>query len=362
MTRSWIHLTRGRFVRQARVGLGELREEHLSRHGFAGPVAMLYRTTGPNEIVRIEGEYRPRHIDSTDVAAPDGTDARGGPQVLLSNEDVSVAISRRRQAMPYCYRDMDGDLLYFVHRGSGVFATEFGPIAYGPGDYVLLPKGTTFELRPENADSLMLVVESPSPIGICEHEQVGRHMPVDPTILQVPDIVPYDRPARDEWELRLKHGGAHSSIFYKNDPLDVVGWKGDLFPYKLNVRDIIPIMCDRIHLAPSSWVTFEGAGFAVLSFLPQVAVANIEAEELPSYHRNIDMDEVMLTHADDDPQGRRPGGFSFTPQGILHGADEAYRARFQASRRPGMRRTRTSIGVDTYRPLRVSPEFARMTG
>jgi len=54
MMRSWIHFTRGRFVRQARVGLGELREEHLSRHGFAGPVAMLYRTDGPNEVVRIE--------------------------------------------------------------------------------------------------------------------------------------------------------------------------------------------------------------------------------------------------------------------------------------------------------------------
>jgi hypothetical protein len=32
--RSWIHFTRGRFVRQARVGLGDLREEYLSRHGF----------------------------------------------------------------------------------------------------------------------------------------------------------------------------------------------------------------------------------------------------------------------------------------------------------------------------------------
>jgi homogentisate 1,2-dioxygenase len=40
MMGSWIHFTRGRFVRQARVGLADLREEHLSRHGFAGPVAM----------------------------------------------------------------------------------------------------------------------------------------------------------------------------------------------------------------------------------------------------------------------------------------------------------------------------------
>ena len=68
MMRSWIHFTRGRFVRQARVGLGDLREEHLSRHGFAGPVAMLYRTDGPNEVVRIEGDYRPRQIDSAAMA------------------------------------------------------------------------------------------------------------------------------------------------------------------------------------------------------------------------------------------------------------------------------------------------------
>src|SRR5271169_6341974 len=76
MTRSWIHFTRGRFVRQARVGLGDLREEHLSRQGFAGPVAMLYRTDGPNEVVRFEGDYRPRQIDSADVVAPDASDPR----------------------------------------------------------------------------------------------------------------------------------------------------------------------------------------------------------------------------------------------------------------------------------------------
>ena len=147
-----------------------------------------------------------------------------------------------------------------------------------------------------------------------------------------------------------------------NDPLKAVGWKGDLFPYKFNVRDILPIMSDRIHLAPSSWATFEAAGVVVVSFVPQIAVADLDAEELPSYHRNIDMDEVMLSHADDDPGGRRPGGFGHTPQGILHGANEEFRAQFQRKRKPGDRRTRTMIGVDTYRPLVVSPEFRRLAG
>jgi homogentisate 1,2-dioxygenase len=366
MMRSWIHFTRGRFVRQARVGLGDLREEHLSRKGFLGPVAMLYRTDGPNEVVRVEGEYRSRQADSADVVAPDRDDPRGGWLTLLANDECAVAVSRRTQAMPFCYRDMVGDLLYFVHRGRGVFATEFGPIPYEPGDYVLLPKATTFRLMPEPGDSLFLVVESPEPIRPSEHENVGRHTPFDPTTLTVPDVVDYGFPAQSEYEVRIRHGrlqgGGHSAVFYKNDPLKVVGWKGDLFPFKLNVRDIRPIMSDRIHLAPSSWATFETPGFAILSFVPQIAVSDLEAEELPSYHRNIDMDEFMLVHADEDQDGRRPGQLMHTPQGILHGANEAFRAEFQKRRQPGQRRGRTMIGVDTYRPLTPTAEFVRLAG
>src|SRR5215467_1145605 len=98
MTRSWVHFTRGRFVRQARVGLGDLREEHLSRQGFPGPVAMLYRTDGPNEVVRIEGDYRPRQIDSADVVAPDGDDPRGGcrPCCRMTMSRLRSAAGARR--------------------------------------------------------------------------------------------------------------------------------------------------------------------------------------------------------------------------------------------------------------------------
>jgi len=47
---------------------------------------------------------------------------------------------------------------------------------------------------------------------------------------------------------------------------------------------------------------------------------------------------------------------------ILHGATEAYRAEFQANRKSGTRRTGTSVGVDTYRPLTPTAEFVRMAG
>jgi homogentisate 1,2-dioxygenase len=362
MTRSWIHHARGRFVRQARVGLGDLREEHISRQGFFGPVAMIYRTHGPNEVVRVEGTLVPRRVADTTRAEPtDQFDPRGMPEVMLSNADVSVAVSRRTAAMPYAYRDLDGDLLYFVHKGSGMFATEFGRLDYEPGDYVLIPKGVTFAVMPDKGDSHMLVVESPAPLGLTEHRQTGRHMPVDSTVLGVPEPCDFGFAQAAEHELRVKHGGAHSSIFYRNNPLVSVGWKGDLFPFRLNIRDIIPISSDRIHVAPSAWCTFDGAGFVVITFVPQIAVADLNAEELPSYHRNVDNDESVFVHHDANGS-RPPGTLSHVPQGILHGANEAARAAFQKTRVPGMRRTLCGVSVDTDRPLMASDAFARLSG
>ena len=165
---------------------------------------------------------------------------------------------------------MVGDLLYFVHRGSGAFATEFGPIVRARR-YILLPKATKFRQIPDDRDHILMVVESPGPITMAEHENVGRHTPVDPTMLEVPDVVDYSGgdygwPGEKEYEVRLRHKGSYSSIFYKNDPLKVVGWKGDLFPFKFNVRSHL---ADHVESASSSgavsWATFEAPGAAVVS-------------------------------------------------------------------------------------------------
>jgi homogentisate 1,2-dioxygenase len=45
--------------------------------------------------------------------------------------------------MPYAYCNLDGDLLCFVHQGTGTFAIEFGRLPYEPGDYVMIRKAIT---------------------------------------------------------------------------------------------------------------------------------------------------------------------------------------------------------------------------
>ena len=91
-----------------------------------------------------------------------------------------------------------------------------------------------------------------------------------------------------EWEVRIKCGNEFSKVFYPFNPLDVVGWKGDLTVWKINVRDIRPVMSHRAHLPPSAHTTFVTKGAVVCSFLAQAARRRcgcVARALLPSQHR-----------------------------------------------------------------------------
>ena len=69
--------------------------------------------------------------------------------LLFSNADCQVLLSRRTEPMPFFVRYVDGDLLSFVHKGSGLLETEFGPLRYREGDWVYIPKACTFRQVPD---------------------------------------------------------------------------------------------------------------------------------------------------------------------------------------------------------------------
>ncbi len=60
------------------------------------------------------------------------------------------------------YRNSEGDEMLFVHEGAGIFESNFGPMRYGPGDYIVIPIGTTWRLNQDaGSDHRILYVESP---------------------------------------------------------------------------------------------------------------------------------------------------------------------------------------------------------
>lgn len=344
---------RGRVAAQAHVGLPEgTVEEEYARDGFFGRYAHLYREHAPVAWTRIEGPLRPRLYDL--ASAPTG-DYLASRAPLLANGDCRIAFAALREPMPYFYRNADGDELLFVHAGAGRIETDFGPLPYESGDYLVIPRGTLYRLAP-TSETRLLVVETTAELRLPDRGMLGQHALFDPAVLEVP--TPGERSSlaaeKGEWRVVIKRQGALTSVFYPHCPLDAIGWKGTLAVWRLNVRDIRPVSSDRYHLPPSAHTTFVASGVAICTFAPRpLENGDPRALKVPFYHSNIDFDEVLFYQAGEffSRDGIRPGMLTFHPQGIHHGPQAR-----AAQRTPAAQRTEeVAVMIDTRRPLDICP-------
>ncbi|MBS1964090.1 MAG: homogentisate 1,2-dioxygenase [Bdellovibrionales bacterium] len=342
-----IPYVKGRVAVQAHVGVPEgTFEEEYAREGFFGRYAHLYRRHAPVGWTAIQGDLRPRAFDANPLFAS----GEGGPrrEIILENGDVEIAFVVMDRPAPYYYRNADGDELYFVHKGDGCLETDFGPLQYAPGDYLVVPRGTAHRFVPERA-TVLLETLAFSEYRLPEKGMLGQHALFDPAVIRVPE--PAAPSADAPRELRIRRAGELTRVTYPYCPLDVVGWKGTLTVWQLNVRDIRPVLSDQYHLPPSAHTTFVANGFVVCTFLPRpLENGDPRAMRVPFYHSNIDYDEVLFYHAGDffSRTGIRPGMLTFHPQGIHHGPQPGAIARTE-----GVSRTNEiAVMIDTRRPLR----------
>ena len=143
-------LKRGKTTSQAHVGLpeGTYEEEH-GRKGFYGKSAHLYHAHPPTGWIRFEGKLRPHCFDCNKLQPTDQHDPKGAAVAFLGNQDIRLYVSRRSEPMPFYYRNADGDELIFVHRGQGTIETDFGPLQFEKGDYLVVPRAVTYRILPE---------------------------------------------------------------------------------------------------------------------------------------------------------------------------------------------------------------------
>src|SRR5262249_36403495 len=92
-------------------------------------------------------------------------DEIGGRRLLMWNDDVEISLCRPNEPMEGFYRNGEGDEVIFVHEGSGTVETIFGDVPYKPGDYIVIPRGTTYRFVSEGPQR-RLVFESPGLIEI----------------------------------------------------------------------------------------------------------------------------------------------------------------------------------------------------
>lgn len=314
---------RGKVPNQAHVRIPEgLYEEEHGRNGFVGPASHLYRTHPPTSWINIEGKLKPRAFACTQISETVLSITTQSVRMLQS-QDASVYISWQRETMPHFVRNADGEEVHFVHQGRGRFETDYGVLPYEPGDYVVIPKGTTYRTHVDSGPSFFLVVETPVAMVVPERGALGQHALFDKGVLLAPELKPVEPvgTAGRTWEVHVKHEGGWTKVIYPFYPMDVVGWKGDLWVAKLNVRDIRPVVSPRYHLPPSVHQTFQAGGCLISTFVPRPLESDPEALHIPFYHRNTDYDEVLFYHDGEffSRSGIRPGMLTLHPQGIHHG-------------------------------------------
>lgn len=350
---------RGIVTEQAHVAVPDgLIEEEYARNGFFGRYAHLYRSEAPVGWTDIKGNLRPQIFDLNKIKAQAAGDLIAARRSYLENDDCKIQFATLEKEMPYFFRNADADEVYFVHKGEGKLETDFGPLYYVEGDYLVIPRGTVYRFSP-NKTTQFLTVESYSEIGLPDKGMLGQHALFDPATIKVPTPDASFKAPKGQYELRIQRCGEITSVTYPFYPINTVGWKGTLTVWQLNIKDIRPVLSDRYHLPPSAHTTFVAHNFVICTFLPRpLENGDPKAMKVPYYHSNIDFDEVLFYHQGEffSRTGVAPGMMTFHPQGIHHGPQEGAVQRTQNAQRTN----EVAIMIDTKRPLKVTAEAEKI--
>jgi homogentisate 1,2-dioxygenase len=323
--RNWIPVrgAQGRHSRQAHADLpGETYEREVSKEGFFGPAAFLYHRRPPTGWTSFEGPLRPRAFDLNRLneAAPSPWAA----PVVLHNAACEMRFWKLAGPMPALARNADGDQLLFVHAGRGDLHCDYGHIAYEAGDYIYLPRGTMWRLIPAEPTAVLTIQATNSHFTLPDKGLLGGHALFDPAMLDTPvmdEAFAAHQAQEGEFPVEIKKRGQVSVATYPYNPLDAVGWHGELAPVRLNVRHIRPVMSHRYHLPPSVHTTFVSDRFVVCTFTPRPFETDPGAIKVPFFHNNDDYDEVLFYHAGDffSRDHIEAGMMTFHPSGFTHG-------------------------------------------
>jgi homogentisate 1,2-dioxygenase len=339
-------------------------EELFGEEGFSGVASLLYHQYPPTRVSKIERfgvacedewkqeTHRHHHLKAAQLQ-PRG-DPIGGRKTLMYNADCAISAVVPTEPMDYFYRNAMGDELLFVHYGSGTIETTFGALPYREGDYVLIPRGTTWRVQASKGEQRMLVVEAfgraiqPPKRYRNEFGQLLEHSPYCERDLHAPTDLPLHE-ERGEFEVRIKVNNEVMTYTYDYHPLDVVGWDGFLYPYTFNIGDFEPIT-GRVHQPPPAHQTFEGPNFVVCSFCPRKLDYHPQAVPVPYNHSNIDSDEMIYYVSGNfgSRKGIETSSITLHPRGIPHGPHPG-----TVEKSLGAERTEElAVMVDTFRPLK----------
>ncbi len=347
-------------------------EELFGTIGFDGMSSLMYHIHRPTMVKEVLGEtevtpkiaieksIKSRLLKGFEIGSVD--DFLDSRKAILVNNDLHISLAAPCQSMKtYFYKNADADELLFVHKGSGILKTPFGNIKFEAGDYLVIPRGTIYQIHFNSKENKLFLVESFSPIYTPKRYrnyfgQLLEHSPFCERDYKLPeDLETHD--LQGDFIIKIKKEGVLYEMLYPNHPFDVIGWDGYNFPYGFSIHNFEPIT-GRIHQPPPVHQTFETKAFVVCSFCPRMYDYHPQSIPAPYNHSNIDSDEVIY-YVDGDFMSRNnieQGHVTLHPGGIPHGpAPGAY------ERSIGQTFTQElAVMVDTFRPLKITEEALKI--
>ncbi|MCG8434443.1 MAG: homogentisate 1,2-dioxygenase [Gammaproteobacteria bacterium] len=322
--KKWISFPRtsGNTSRQAHADLPEgPYERELGKEGFFGPATHMYHQRPPTAWVEFDGPLKPRAFDTTKLKEFGSSPWHAAS--LMANAHIKFRFWHMQSSMDHLARNSDGDELLFIHSGEGDLFCDYGHLAFKEGDYIMLPRGTMWRLASDKPVDMLLIEATNDSYRLPDKGLLGPNAIFDEAMLEVPEINDTFRAQQGDktWKIIVKRRQALTTITYPYNPLDAVGWKGDLLPVKINWRDIRPLMSHRYHLPPSAHTTFLANRFVVCTFVPRPFETDPEAIKIPFFHNNDDFDEVIFYHAGEffSRDNIHPGMITMHPCGFTHG-------------------------------------------
>ena len=312
----------GRASRQAHCDLPEgTFERELGKEGFFGPATHMYHTHPPTGWTDFEGPLKPRAFDTT--KSKDRSTSPWAAVELMKNTHTRIRSWRSNGRMDCLVRNADGDELLFIHSGAGDLFCDYGRLPFRDGDYIVLPRSSMWRIESDGPVDILLVEATNSSYQLPDKGLVGPHAIFDSAVLDTPKIDDAFRAQQGEqpWQVVVKRRNQLSTISYPFNPLDAVGWKGDLMPVKVNWRDIRPLMSHRYHVPPSAHTTFVAHRFVICTFVPRPFESDPGALKVPFFHNNDDFDELIFYHAGNffSRDNIHPGMMTLHPCGFTHG-------------------------------------------
>ncbi len=347
-------------------------EQVFGTIGFDGMASISYHIHRPTMVrdileakdvspkITVTKNLTARKLISFDVAPQD--DFLEARTPLMVNSDIHIGVAAPRKSLrSYFYKNADADEMLFIHKGTGTLRTIMGNIKFEYGDYLIIPRGTIYQIDFDTEDNRILFAESFHPIytpkryrnwfgQLLEHSPFCERDYILPSELETHD-------EEGEFIIKIKKQGCLHSLVYATHPFDVVGWDGYNYAYGFSIHNFEPIT-GRVHQPPPVHQTFETKAFVICSFCPRMYDYHPQAIPAPYNHSNIDSDE-MLYYVDGDFMSRNDidkGYMTLHPGGIPHGPHPGAYERSIGKKETG----ELAVMIDTFRPLQLTEDALKL--